>query len=727
MAGQFIDDAGPQFIDDAGPSASSFNAGNDVGANRAPVAKSFMDKLKQGLMDRAKSFSNGTPAIASPGALYRLVTGSQTSPTYLPDPTTQGMAKGVVNMAVAPVRQAVYLGSIIPGYLKSQGITSLPADIMQKVDTAVNTPARAMREENTGFMPSATGEMIPQAALLMAGGPLKLGTGLASRLGSNALEGALANMVMNPQSQAQTPEAYRAAQGESGLIGGALGLGGGLIHEVASPLVSLSKGGLPKTGDVRTLAPELKAAAGENQGLAARSDLANQYAADRAQYSAPFQELRASDFKEPKSPNVTIHDSTSYQGVRQNSLLGPNDEMMVARDKNGKDVGKLWIEKDPEGFIVHKIEVDPSARRQGIASELYDQAEAKFGPRLGATDQTPEGKAFVDARKAAQAAPTGESVPLAQYKKALQDQIKEVQQSGSRVDPKTVNILQGYLDAIDQNPEKGWNRALNISSGLNGDINAAMHGLEPNRQLARHLEIAKTALKNDLNAEGVKYGDKYTQAMKGWEENVSPWEDPGKGGSILYHAMNNPVPDKMINQLINKTPDEAAIYYNRMSDAGKSAVKSHILESIMEEAKDANGHIDPFKFNNALNKRKGSISVFFNGDDATRLEGLSKIMKAASAAGSVTASGAGAALAASFPGLSRLSMPFAAAAGQRLISRPLARGFAEAFQTPAGQRLLLDAGGLAENSPQLADLASKFPGVAGNSGDKLKDLLGVNK
>ena len=98
---------------------------------------------------------------------------------------------------------------------------------------------------------------------------------------------------------------------------------------------------------------------------------------------------------EHKTLPVDIHDSTSYQGERHGPLMGPNDEMIVARNPStGKDVGKLWVTKEDGGYTVRKIETDENFRRRGIAEQLGAEANKRWGKYLGATDYTPEGEAF---------------------------------------------------------------------------------------------------------------------------------------------------------------------------------------------------------------------------------------------------------------------------------------------------------------------------------------------
>jgi len=665
-----------------------------------------------------------TPLMPTPASLIRqtgfglsdvginpnggLGTTARTINEFAPDPTIAGAAKGLVDIPLAPAQFIAHLAR------------------SQAMDPAVNA-VNAYYQKN--FVPSKSGEMIGQTVpFIISSGATglaevpeaasalgKLGSYFTNILGGG-VKGAALSAGLTPETNVQNESDYwNRKRGEAGMgafTGGGISAVAPVLGYAANKvknIFSAINDDLPL--NIRTWASDLKAKAGDNPGNALRSDLAKQYADTRAEAAAPFQELRSLDAQNApsgKNPNITIHDSTSYRGVRQGPLMGPNDEMMVARDQSGKDVGKLWIEKDPEGgFIVHKIEVDPSAQRKGVATSLYQEANNRFGPMTGATDYTPEGKAFFESMSQGKNA---ESVPLPQYKQALQNQINEVNQSGARVDPRTANILQGYLDAVDQNPEKGWNRALNISSSLNDDINNAMHGQDPNRQLARHLEIIKSSLKDDLNSEGAKYGDKYTAAMKGWQEKIGPWEDPEQGGSILFHAMHNPVPDKMINNLIGKTPDEARIYFNRLSDSGKDTVKSHIVSDMFAKTEG-----DPLAITKYLDKNKGSIGVFFDGDDKTMIDGLGKLAKYARNTAVPTSMGIGAGAASALGPYA----PIAGAwAGKKYLAGPVSKQLFNAFQSDIGQKLLLDAGKLPEGSPQFGQIMQKlyklspFAGVA---------------
>jgi GNAT superfamily N-acetyltransferase len=101
-------------------------------------------------------------------------------------------------------------------------------------------------------------------------------------------------------------------------------------------------------------------------------------------------------------PGATrIFEDSTFDGKRMTSLFGPNDNMVVIQ-KEGKDAGFLWYERQPEGgFKTKKIEVKKEFQRQGLASQLQDKVEEIEGSYQGAaTDLTPEGRAYQEGRQA---------------------------------------------------------------------------------------------------------------------------------------------------------------------------------------------------------------------------------------------------------------------------------------------------------------------------------------
>lgn len=141
--------------------------------------------------------------------------------------------------------------------------------------------------------------------------------------------------------------------------------------------------------------------------------------------------------KEPeRGPSLPVVESTEYQGQRQGSLMGPNDEQLVARDpETGKDIGRLWVTKTDNGFEVRKVETDPEFRGRGVATKLYKEAADKYGPYAGSTDQTPEGKALVDSLRRTNPEifgeqPTGELTPGISGTETLSNEEIQRQQRG---------------------------------------------------------------------------------------------------------------------------------------------------------------------------------------------------------------------------------------------------------------------------------------------------------
>jgi len=364
-----------------------------------------------------------------------------------------------------------------------------------------------------------------------------------------------------------------------------------------------------------------------------------------------------------------------------------------------------------------------------VQSELqrqYDEDRAKYG------------KPFQELRSIQVTSnpmnPAKELVPLEGYKSALNEAIEEVSTSGARLDPKAMTILKGYQEGIAKAKTTDWNRALNISKKLNEDIADAYNGPEPNRELGRQLEHVKRKLNDDLDKAGEQFGDLYKKAKAGWAENVGKkWEDPTEGGRILYKARTSPVPDETISALIKtKSPDRASIYYSRLSPKGQNAVKSYALDDLMKKSTNANGKFDPKEFIQLYNDRKTVIDVFFHGDDKVRLDGLYKLMRYATMAGSGTGAGVGMLATTPLIGTSpimKLSPAGGAWAGNRWLAGPFRSGFAKLFQTAPMQKLLLEASNLPVDSPKLNALLSQIPKMTGvkegqSDSDKLKKLLG---
>jgi len=90
----------------------------------------------------------------------------------------------------------------------------------------------------------------------------------------------------------------------------------------------------------------------------------------------------------------TLVDSSVYQGQNKGALLQGNEQMIVAKNAEGKDLGYIRVTPEEGGYKVSRIETDPAFRNQGVATQLDVEAQARYGKYLGSTDKTPEGEAF---------------------------------------------------------------------------------------------------------------------------------------------------------------------------------------------------------------------------------------------------------------------------------------------------------------------------------------------
>jgi ribosomal protein S18 acetylase RimI-like enzyme len=716
MPGQFIDDAEPQFIDDAEgvPTPQHGNSSMDagVGSNKPFVEPSTTDKLKAALVKRANLLKGYTPLgpAGYAGMAYRAVTGEV--PKYLPEPTAEGALKGLSNVATGTARLGAETGKAVSGAL---GITPLEKMYAAQADLAKRGAQGANRIYSEQAQPSVTGEMIGESVPgMLTGGPVGASRSLLTRMGVGAGEAALGAMSSNPQADAETSPEYWEKQKE--LVGPSTLLGAALPAATAAlnPLSRLLKGGKPDVSAANFPAELKSSMGGEEASDVLQADLRRSHGADLAEASKPFEELRGRDnlLAPAKTPDVQLYgNQTSYQGKRMGNLLGPNDEVIIAKNSKGEDVGYLWITKEDGGYSVRKVEVDPKYQHQGIATYMDSEAQNAFGEYRGATDYTPAGKGFRESREAGKI--SGE-LPLPGYTQALDDMEGIASKTGSKADEETINLIKKYREGI-QNPEanKGWNRALDVSRDINDDIEKAFRAGDNTK--GEQLKVIKKALEKDLYAH-----PEYMEAKSLWKEKMAPWEGKEEGGTFLKRAMESPTPDMMMKEIGNASPDKALIYYNRLSDKGRNAVKSAMLEDVLTKAEG-----DPLAIAKALSgaKRSGAYGVFFQGQDRARLDGLEKLAKYAHRSGSTLSSIAGLSVAAG----TGLSHPLIGAyVGRKLAGGPASKGMQNLYKTDAMQRLMLDAGKLSDGNPALGEILSKLSRLSGStdSANKLKALMG---
>lgn len=92
-------------------------------------------------------------------------------------------------------------------------------------------------------------------------------------------------------------------------------------------------------------------------------------------------------------------------GVRVEPSPSGNIQKVTARDENGEGIGVLSLVKNESGgYDVLAVHVAEGSRRQGIATELYDAADAAgLTVESGKSGLTEEGRAFTEARAVAPA------------------------------------------------------------------------------------------------------------------------------------------------------------------------------------------------------------------------------------------------------------------------------------------------------------------------------------
>lgn len=702
----------PDEVAEGASTLPTFDTSMDVGVGtNKPMASPLQQRLAI-----LKGYTPLGPAGVG-GMAYRAITGKK-PPEWVPEPTAEGFTKGLSNLVTGPMRLQANLGQRLGDvtgieFLKQK--YGIEADVAGKLAQDIEQIYRQQAQ------PSKTGEMLGESVPFLAMGPTSLGASIApklpsilrpvARLGLGAAEGYGVSQAVNPQAQAQTRAEYEQAQAETGKMGAFLGGGGALAAELASPLARILKRGKPKV-EAAGLQKDLSARmGGEEESDVFQTELKKAFLADLAEARKPFEALRARDVT--KTPEVELHGGqTSFKGKRLSNLLGPNDDVIVAKTPQGEEVGYLWLTKEPDGFTIRKVEVDPKFHRQGIATYMNNEAEKAFGPYRGATDYTPEGKAFRESigKQKGEIALGGFTAKVGQ----LQQELKDL--GADEADP-VLKELGGFAERIGRSKEKGWTRALDVSKRLNDAITQAKTSKDNYR--AMMLIKAKDALEENL----AKFPE-YMEAKSLWKEKMAPWEGKEEGGTFLKRAMESPTPDVEIAKVIKAKPDQAQIFYDRLSDKGKDAVKSAYMQELLK-----NSEGDPLKIAKALSeaKKAGSVEVFFKGEDKARLDGLEKLMKYAHRTGitvGVSGGAAGASMAGPYAPL------FGAWIGKKYLAHPISKVAGRMYETDAMQKLLLDASKLGDDSPELARLLEQLPkivstGTESEPSEKLKKLLGM--
>ena len=233
----------------------------------------------------------------------------------------------------------------------------------------------------------------------------------------------------------------------------------------------------------------------------------------------------------------------------------PNDPSItrvISRDAQGKPQGVLKLSASPEGtHDVMSVFVEPRARRQGVATSMYDAAEAAgLKVRSGQSGFTTEGQAFVDARAAARGeAPTSIPVWSTRFaKRPNSDKLDVLTGSDPITDGQVAQYEKhGLYDGQEViTPAGNRGRILSISANGTAEVQIHLNGdgrVPPTRMKASRL-VGQGMSENVMEEPGLYEGfkqyvaDRWSQAsqamagakMPGWldtatTENLPNWFD----------------------------------------------------------------------------------------------------------------------------------------------------------------------------------------------------------
>lgn len=280
-------------------------------------------------------------------------------------------------------------------------------------------------------------------------------------------------------------------------------------------------------------------------------------------------------------------------------------------------------------------------------------------------------------------------VELPSYTKAVDDAIAAEGKSRAGSNKSVMAVLNDLKSGLDNpNADQSFSGTLDIGSRLNAIESDAMSGANPNRQVAKAVIQLKGALSKDMDAAGDQYGDAYKAAKDTWIKEVVPFEDRAQGGKLLQQFMNSPTPDTALRALaVAKSADKLNIFVKQLSPQGKQALQAGLVDTAFADAADpVTGKFRVDRFLKAVNDRQAAYGLTFSGEDKWRMDGLTKIAKAANLANTV--------------------IPFEKwGVGTSDILHKL-------LMTRPGSNLLLAASDLPANSPKLAQLAQKTAGLA---------------
>ena len=96
----------------------------------------------------------------------------------------------------------------------------------------------------------------------------------------------------------------------------------------------------------------------------------------------------------------------------------------------------------------------------------------------------------------------------------------------------------------------------------------------------------------------------------------------------------NATPEVVNNLLFSSKPSDVAALYRNLSPRGRAAARQAIIARAATRATNAGeGAASPTRFATEIRDLGRSVGVFFNGDDLTRLQGLTRVLNATRRAG----------------------------------------------------------------------------------------------
>lgn len=149
-------------------------------------------------------------------------------------------------------------------------------------------------------------------------------------------------------------------------------------------------------------------------------------------------------------------------------------------------------------------------------------------------------------------------------------------------------------------------------------------------------------------------------------------------------------PEKVGNLLFSKNPSEVKRLMGNLSESGKAKARSAVIQRALLKAIDGED-LSPQKFANEIERLGSNIGVVFEGADVTRIEGLTRLIKATQQA-SVAAAAPPTGVQNSVPILAAVMADFMGSAGGAITSSALAGFAARAYESATVRNLLIGLG-----------------------------------